>query len=229
MIVGILQPSYLPWLGYFEQIHQSDIFVLYDDVQFEKGSWRNRNRIKTPQGSQWLTVPVLQRKRGRQRISEVEINPTNWQSKHQKALELNYRNSPFFEQYAPSLFALLQQEWLLLVDLNVALIKWFNQQLGITTKMILSSSLDIQGRSNERLIAIIKHLGGDTFYEGAAGKNYIDEKMFANCGITVRYQNYTHPVHAQLYGEFLSHLSAIDLLFNHGAESLRILTRRGGL
>ena len=224
-VIGILQPSYLPWLGYFEQIHTSDVFVVYDDVQFEKGSWRNRNRIKTPQGAHWLTVPVLTKKKMTQPINAVCVNNNDgWAKKHIKTIEQYYSKAPFFGDYAPELFSLLEKNWTLLSELNMTLIRWFNDLFGITTPLVFSSELDIQGKSNERLISIIEHFEGNVFYEGSAGRAYIEEPLFEKSGIRVRYQDYGHPVYSQLHGDFVSHLSVLDLLLNHGPESFNILT-----
>jgi hypothetical protein len=224
-VIGVLQPGYLPWLGFFEQLWRCDVFVIYDDVQFEKGSWRNRNRIKTPQGSQWLTVPVLLKGKGFPLIHEVEINPSvAWQKKHIKTLQQCYAKAPFYENYSKKLFDIVDRPWRTLIDLDVALIRWIAEVLGIDTRTVLSSSLGIEGKNVERLIAVIRELKGKVFYEGASGKNYIDAEQFEKEGITVVFQDYRHPVYPQLYGNFASHLSVIDLLFNCGPESLNILT-----
>ena len=226
--IGILQPGYLPWLGFFEQLACVDLFVIYDDVQFEKGSWRNRNRIKTPQGMQWLTVPVLTKGKEFPSIRNVRINNReNWRSRHVKALRQNYGKAPYFQAYAPGLFTILGQDRDMLLDLNLALIQWLGRQLGIDTEMVLSSDLDVPGVRTERLIQIIRHLGGNSFYEGAAGKNYIQTEIFLKNSIQVVFQEYRHPVYPQLYGEFISHLSVVDLLFNCGAGSLEIILGSG--
>jgi len=226
--VGILQPGYLPWLGFFEQLYRSDIFVIYDDVQFEKGSWRNRNRIKTPQGIQWLTVPVLKGRQGFQIIKDVRINNSvPWQKKHIKSIRQNYSKAVHFDYYTDELFGIIGKHFDFLLNLNIELIDWFCKMLGIQTKTILSSELYMQGNGIERLIRIIKHLGGDTFYEGSAGRNYIDVNTFENSDIKVQFQDYKHPVYYQLYGDFIPYLSIIDLLFNHGPETLNIILRRG--
>ncbi|NIM96501.1 MAG: hypothetical protein GTO24_00030 [candidate division Zixibacteria bacterium] len=223
--VGILQPGYLPWLGFFEQLHRCDEFVLYDDVQFEKGSWRNRNRIKTPNGTQWLTVPVLLKGRDFPLIKDVVINPTmTWQKKHVKSIRQNYSNAPFFELYADGLFARLNQTWNYLIDLDLELIYWLAEQLNIFTPIRLASSLGIQGSGVQRLVDIIDAVNGSHFYEGSAGKNYIDVDVFEKNGISITFQDYNHPKYPQRYGDFISHLSIIDLLFNCGPESLNILT-----
>ena len=223
--IGILQPSFLPWLGFFEQLYRSDVFVLYDDVQFEKGSWRNRNRIKTPNGAQWLTVPVLQKGRGFQLIKDVLINQdVPWQKKQIKTIRQNYSKAPFFVKYADKLFDKLNRPWERLVELNVELIYWIAKELGISNKIVSASELGVFGSGAERLVEVIKSLGGTCFYEGSAGKNYIDDSLFEENGISVVYQDYAHPTYPQLHGDFVSHLSIIDLMFNCGEDSLEILT-----
>jgi hypothetical protein len=225
--VGILQPGYLPWLGFFEQLYRCDIFVLYDDVQFEKGSWRNRNRIKTPNGPRWLTVPVLLKGRSFPLVKDVTINSSvPWQKKHMKAITQNYFKSPFLGRYAEDLSAILNRPWRFLIDLDIELINWLVEQLGISTPMVLSSALGVHGSGVQRLISIIQSLGGDHFYEGSAGRNYIDVSVFEQAGVSVGFQEYEHPKYPQLYGDFISHLSIIDLLFNCGPGSLRVL--KGG-
>ncbi len=226
-VIGILQPSYLPWLGFFEQIHRSDVFVFYDDVQFEKGSWRNRNRIKTPQGAHWLTVPVLTKGQDFPPINEVRVNNADsWQKKHLRTLEQYYSKAPHYADYAPGLSELIAQPWERLSELNMALIRHLAAALGITTPFVLSSTLGISGSGTPRLVDIMAHLGGTVFYEGAAGRNYIDESLFAARGTRVEFQDYKHPVYHQLHGEFVPYLSVVDLLFNHGPNSLSILTGR---
>ena len=223
--IGILQPGYLPWLGFFEQWHRCDIFVIYDDVQFEKGSWRNRNRIKTASGIQWLTVPVLLKGQGFPAIKDVRINhATGWQKKHVNALLQNYSAAFYFEQYEDGLFSILNRSWKYLLDLNLELLHWLGDKLGITTPVISSSELGVSGIGVQRLIDIIRYLGGNRFYEGASGRNYIEPSIFEKAGITVHFQDYSHPKYSQRYGEFISHLSIVDLLFNCGTDSLNILT-----
>ncbi len=222
--IGILQPGYLPWLGFFEQLYRCDVFVLYDDVQFEKGSWRNRNRIKTSNGSQWLTVPVLLKGREFPMIKDVSINRSvPWQKKHITSISQNYGRAPFLEMYEDALFSKLEKSWEWLVDLDLELIQWVAAQLGIATPMLRSSEMGISGAGVQRLIEIILSLDGTRFYEGSAGRNYIDISEFERVGITVIFQDYAHPVYPQLYGDFISHLSIIDLLFNCGPQSLSIL------
>lgn len=225
-VIGILQPSYLPWLGYFEQMHRADVFVLYDDVQFEKGSWRNRNRIKTPTGPLWLTVPVLTRGREFPPINQVRVNAAEpWQKKHLRTLAQYYAKAPHFARHAPGLAEIIDRPWELLAELNIALIRHLAAELGIATPLVLASELGVPGSGAPRLVEILNRLGGTVFYEGAAGRDYIDESLFAARGMRVAFQDYTHPVYAQLHGDFVPYLSVVDLLFNHGPDSLSILTR----
>ncbi|MBW2605470.1 MAG: WbqC family protein [Deltaproteobacteria bacterium] len=224
MKVGILQPGYIPWLGFFEQVYRSNKFVLYDDVQFDKNSWRNRNRIKTPDGPLWLTIPVRQKGHISQTLLETEIaEKKRWPRKHLNSLKSCYAKAPYFDRYIDDLSEILQQEWTCLVDLDIALIKYLLRELEITTPLIRSSELGISGKKTERLISICKALEATTFYEGAAGRNYMEEKKFEEAGIRLEYQDYHHPTYPQLYGDFIPYLSVIDLLFNCGDESLEII------
>ncbi len=225
MTIGILQPGYLPWLGFFEQINTSDLFIIYDDVQYDKNNWRNRNRIKTPQGAQWLTVPVLTKGKDKPLVKNILINNNEqWHKKHLRAIQHNYGKAPFFSEIYPVCQEILTKPWEYLIDLDMQFINTFSVYLGLKNDFVLSSSLGMAGGQCERLINICLHFEADTFYEGAAGQNYIQDDVFLRAGIKVSYQNYQHPTYHQLHGEFVSHLSIIDLLFNHGKDSLAILT-----
>ena len=228
MRVGILQPGYIPWLGFFEQVHKSDVFVIYDDVQYDKEGWRNRNRIKTANGVQWLTVPVIVKFDAHPLITEVMIdNKKNWAKKHRISIQQNYSKTPFYRKYIDIFEEAYSKEWQYLVDIDMHLILQLAKCLGMVGKKIIrSSTLNVTGDRIERLINICKLFKADTFYEGAAGKNYIDENYFERHGIKVEYQDYKHPIYNQLHGEFVPHLSVIDLLFNHGDESLAILLNK---
>jgi hypothetical protein len=230
MIVGILQPGYLPWLGFFEQMHRSDVFVIYDDVQYDKEGWRNRNRIKTANGIQWLTVPVLLKFNEHPLIIDVRIdNKANWRKKHLGAIRQNYARTPFFKKYIEIFDAAYSREWEYLVDLDLYFIEKLAECLGMRRKKIVrSSSLPVKGERMERLVNICEFFGADTFYEGAAGKDYIDGEAFSRHGIKVEYQEYQHPLYPQLYGEFVPYLSVIDLLFNQGDKSIATLTHQTG-
>ena len=219
----ILQPGYLPWLGFFEQLAKSDVFVIYDDVYYDKHGWRNRNRIKTPQGAQWLTVPVRVDFR-ETIIRDVKIdNNQIWPKKHIKRVKQNYSSSLFFDRYFGDFEAIIGKKWEYLIDLDMELIYWLAEELDIKRNIMFSSDLNVQGDRINRLIKICKKVGANKFYEGAAGKSYIDPTDFENEGIKVDFQEYVHPQYRQLYKEFIPYLSAIDLLFNEGENSKRIL------
>jgi hypothetical protein len=226
--IGILQPSYLPWLGFFEQIYRSDVFVIYDDVQYDKDGWRNRNRIKTPNGIQWLTVPVHIKFEDKPLIYEVKIdNSTNWRIKHLRSIKQNYSKAPFYKNYIDIFEEAYSQEWEYLIDINMYFILKLVEALGMKDKKIVRSSfLNIKGDRIQRLVNLCKLFNANLFYEGSAGKNYINVQDFAKHGIKVEFQDYKHPIYNQLYGDFISHLSIIDLLFNHGDKSLSILTNK---
>lgn len=226
MVIGILQPGYLPWLGFFEQVYQSDVFVLYDDVQYDKNGWRNRNRIKTANGIQWLTVPVHVDFSERSLVCTVTIdNRTPWRKKHSSSIRINYGKAPFFGHYWPLFEEAYDRQWEMLADLDIYFIEKLLSCLGLSGRQIVrSSTLGIEGDRHNRLLNICRHFDAKVFYEGASGRNYLDEQRFLSEGIALRYQEYQHPVYRQLYGEFIPYLSIVDLLFNHGDESLAILT-----
>jgi hypothetical protein len=224
--VAIIQPAYLPWLGFFEQMCVCDVFVYLDDIQYTKNDWRNRNRIKTKSGFQWLTIPVSY-KFG-QKINEVKINNSyQWYKKHFNALKTWYGKSPFFHIYSEELKEILYRERIYLVELDLVLIQWLAEKIGFNPQTVLSSGLSVDSEDRQyRLIDICKTLESDFFYEGESGQNYIDTGLFRSHGITVNFQKYRHPYYNQLWlGDqgFISHLSIVDLLFNHGADSLPIL------
>ncbi|MCX8083989.1 MAG: WbqC family protein [Calditerrivibrio sp.] len=228
-IIGILQPGYLPWLGFFEQIYRSDVFVIYDDVQYDKEGWRNRNRIKTANGIQWLTVPVHVKLSQNPLIKDIKIdNKENWRRKHLNSIKMSYSKSPFLKDYLSFFEDTYNRQWNYLIDIDMYLILNLITFLGIKNKQIvLSSSLGMRTKDRiQRLIEICKIFNADIFYEGASGRNYIDEEDFIRHGIKVQFQDYKHPVYRQLYGDFVPYLSVIDLLFNHGGESLDILTHK---
>lgn len=221
-IVGILQPGYLPWLGFFEQMLRSDIFVIYDDVQYDKHGWRNRNRVKGPQGPVWLTVPVRLKGLNKPKINEVKIDPaqSRWAKKHCETLRQLYGKAPFFSQYYPHLEKILKQTWDRLVDLDMALIRLISDWLGLAPEIVMSSSLGCQAADpTARLIEICRTMEADIFYEGSSGKNYLDLSRFAAAGLQVVFQEYQCRPYPQLHGEFIPYLSIVDLLFNCGPES----------
>lgn len=223
MIVSVHQPQYLPWLGYFDKIDRADIFVLLDNVQFKKNEWQNRNKIKAADGWQWLTVPVMYR--FPQLINEVEINnKERWQHKQQQALLSNYKKAPhwnFLQEFCRELF---ESRWHTISELNIYVVKKLAGILGITTPIHVASELDnFPEDPDERLISITKHFGADTYLAGSGGREYMDMQKYEAHKINVLFQDYRHPVYNQLFGDFEPFMSVIDLIFNHGSESLTIL------
>ncbi|MGA1198811.1 MAG: WbqC family protein, partial [Candidatus Latescibacterota bacterium] len=214
--------QYLPWLGYFEKIARADRFVMLDIVQFKKNEFQNRNKIKTAQGWQWLTVPV--RFKFPMSIAEVPINnDITWRNKHLQALISNYTKAPFFKDYFSLFERLFQQEWQMLTDINRATIDLIVQALGITTPLDDASQWHLSNDPTGRLVDICKHLHADTYLAGAGGHDYMDLAQFDAAGIRVEFQSFTHPTYTQNFGNFEPYMSTIDLLFNHGPESLRVL------
>lgn len=221
--ITIRQPGYLPYIGFFKKIQSSDEFVYLDDVQYERGDWDNRNRIRTRTGITWLTVPVYNK--FQQNLNQVIItNKENWSKKHIKTIEINYQNAPYFSTYWDSIKLILNKFWEKLIDLNLALIELFNDILEIKTKTIRSSELNIKSNGSERLLDICKQLNATTYVSGELGKNYLNEEIFRNAGIEVKYENFQYPIYKQIHGkDFIPNLSIIDLLFNEGINSKEIL------
>jgi hypothetical protein len=223
MIVSINQPSYLPWLGYFQRIAASDVHVVLDHVQFEKNSFTNRNRIRTPQGWVWLSVPVLTSGRSAQKIQEVMIdNRVAWCRKHWRTMLQNYGKAPFFNEYGPFFEDMYAQRWEQLVPLIDRGTEFLLQQLYIETKIIRSSTLDVYGEKSDLVLQICQTLGADTYLSGKLGRDYLDESSFREAGIEIIYQDYKHPVYHQRYEPFESNMSTVDLLFNCGLRSSEI-------
>jgi len=223
MVVAAHQPQYLPWLGYFQKIDRADIFVLLDNVQFKKNEWQNRNRIKTAQGWQWLTVPVLYKYP--QLINEVMINnKVNWQHKQRQAILSNYRKAPHYERLGGFFEDIFSTSWQFVSQLNVAVVKRLTAILGMDTSLYVASELgEFPQDPDERLIGITKHFRADTYLAGAGGRGYMDLDKYTQSGTEVIFQDFKHPVYSQLFGEFEPFMSVIDLIFNHGDKSLAII------
>ena len=227
MRVAISQPTYLPWLGYFDLIDQVDRFVVLDNVQFEKQSWQQRNRIKSATGLQWLTVPVEFRGRLSQQIREVQIRDASFGKDHLRAVELAYRRAPFFDEHYPVLVSHLQsvRDGSLLLDLNLELLRWLLKTMGITTPLFLASQIPVEGKRAELLAAICRNLGGETYLSAPGGAVYLLNEIgiMSRAGINVFFHSYTHPEYKQRFPPFVPYASALDLLFNEGPRSLEIV------
>ena len=224
MRIAILQPGYLPWLGFFDQEMSVDKFILYDDVQYDRRGWRNRNRLKTPDGPVWLTVPVEQKGRLDQIIRDVKIdNERPWRKKHIGTVEGFYKKAPYFDSLFDGYREIIESGHEYLWQLDFDLINWMNRSMGIDTPIVLSSDLAVDGAKSDRLLAICRHLGADEYFSGAAARHYLDVGLFRDAGIEVYYQEYVHPVYPQLHGKFISHMSALDLMMIALPEASRII------
>ena len=220
MLLAAHQPNYIPWIGYFHKMELADKFVLADDVQYTTHGFTNRNYIKTRSGKLWLTVPVITRGKGLQKINEVRIDKEqNWRLKHWNSLQLNYKYAPYFEYYADFFEQLYQKEWTYLVDLNIELIEFVRKSLNISCPIILSSELDLRSDDTERIVDMVKMTGCTKYLSGSSGKTYLKEKLFEDAGMELVYSDFKHPNYHQQFGEFVSHLSIIDLLFNEGVRA----------
>lgn len=230
MIITIHQPEYLPWLGFFDRVRNSDIFVFLDDVQFQKNAWMNRNRIKTNQGWQWLNIPIRDRK-SIKNINKIEIDNTkDWKRKQWKAIQFNYSKSPYFKDYSWLFEDFFSHDWKMLAEADIYLIKKIMEILGVATKLEQSSLLNIEGKATDRLVKICQELRADNYLAGPGfteegQHHHMEEEKFKEANIKVIRQEFSHPVYPQLFGKigFVSHLSIVDLLFNCGEKSLEII------
>ncbi len=223
MKVAIHQPQYLPWLGHFAKLAAADCWIFLDTVQYEKNGWQNRNRIKTPRGAQWLTVPV--RAPLGTLIRDVEIDVAQpWARKHCTALRVNYARAPHFARYFGELAELLRHPWRLLGDLNVEVSRFLVGALGLSRRMVRASELpSASADPTGRLLELCRAVGADTYLAGQDGARYMDLEQFRAGRVAVWAQEYQHPTYTQLDGDFLPFLSVVDLLLNHGESSLEIL------
>lgn len=225
-VVAIHQPETLPWLGFIDKLRRSDIFVLLDHVQFEKGYFQNRNRIRScnSDGWSWLTVPVLTKGKFGQAICDVEINGSvEWRGKHLKSIWQSYSMAPYFERYSPILKEHYEKSWRYLVDFNIQTILWITEAFGLKKTIKRSSELGVTGVRSELLLAICQRLGASTYLSGISGKEYLARDLFDAAGIAVCYQEFYHPIYRQCYEPFVPGLSSIDLLFNCADGGLEIL------
>jgi len=212
-----MQPTYLPWIGYFDLIEKADVFVFYDTVQFEKQSWQQRNYIRNKDGKLLLTVPLKSGSGLNRKINEVEIDSGKKTNKrHLKSIEMCYSKSRNFNEIFPVLSNIYSIPFNSLIDLNVALIKFGMEQLNITTPVIFSNQLNVQTKKVEALIEICEKLEADHYYSPVGARGYIEENnLFSVNNIRLTFQSFNHPVYQQInFPDFISHLSFIDYLFN---------------
>jgi hypothetical protein len=217
--VAILQSNYIPWKGYFDIINSVDTFVIYDEVQYTKNDWRNRNIIKTPTGTAWLTIPVRQVSL-EQKIFETQTTLKNWNVKHWNSIKGAYSKAKFFkeyEEYFCSVYLNIDTENL--SEINLIFIRAINKLLGITTEIIDSRTLNLDGDKNKRLVQAVSKLGGTIYVSGPSAKNYLDETIFNKADIQVEWMDYSkYTEYPQLYPPFVHGVSILDMVFNIGVD-----------
>jgi hypothetical protein len=223
MKVAILQSNYIPWKGYFDMIARADVFVIYDEVQYTKNDWRNRNIILTQNGPQWLTIPVRVDSLD-QKIYDTQIYLHNWNKKHLNSLTVNYAKAKYFSELKDFLIDLYEPQEKYLSEINIRFIKKICKYLGIETKIIDSRDLNLIGGRNERLIDACEKLSASIYLSGPAAKNYMDQQLFINSNIRIEWMDYTnYTEYSQLIKPFCHQVSIIDLILNNGRNSRSFL------
>jgi WbqC-like protein family len=226
--VAIVQSGYIPWKGYFDLIGLVDHFVIYDEVQYTTSDWRNRNRIKTPTGTAWLTIPVLHAGRRRQRVDETVVADGRWRRKHWQTLSHSYARAPFFAEYAEALAErYLVDDEVFLSRINEGLIRAICASLGIETHISRSTDLPGEGDRVGRLVQICAGLEAEVYLTGPRARAYLDERRFEVEGIRVEFMDYSgYPEYPQLHRPFDHHVSVLDLLFAAGADARTYMQAR---
>ena len=221
MKIAIMQPTFLPWVGYFSMMSAVDKFVLLDDVQFERRSWQQRNKILANNGPIWLTIPVVSKNLRSQKINDVQIlYEKDFIKKIIRSIEINYLKAPHYKKYSENIYSILKERPKNLSDLTISLIKEIKKILKIKTDIILSSELNIQGKREERLLNICLLLEAKVYLSSPNSKNYLDKTdIFNQNNIALEYYDYSHPIYPQLIKEFQPYISVIDLIFNCGEKS----------
>jgi hypothetical protein len=230
MIVTIMQPAYLPWLGFFDRIAKSEKLIMLDHVAIDRNSktkFANRNRIRTASGSIWLSVPILTKGRSDSlQLDRIEIaTDTNWPRKHLKSIELNYANAAHFDAGFGPIADALSRPHTRLHELNRELLAVLFRMLGLERDVLFSSQLGVTGRKQELIINLCQAVGADAYISGPFGRDYLDRGAFADAGITVLFQDYHHPIYQQAHAGFEPNMATLDLLLNVGPSSLDILTK----
>ncbi|WP_419902612.1 WbqC family protein [Kiloniella sp.] len=224
--IAIMQPTYLPWIGYFGLMQSVDTFVLLDSVQFAKRSWQQRNQIKTANGAQWLSVPVMSKGKRDQKICEVELDlgPKSF-TNHRQVIEHSYRKAPNFDVMGQPILELYNKSYNRLVDLNIDLIQCIKDLLNINTPVVRSSEIHGEGVKADLLLSLCQGLEATEYVSPPGSKSYLNETdVFLRADLPVRYFNFNHPVYPQMYGDFLPYMSCIDLLFNCGDKGFGLIT-----
>ena len=219
MKITIHQPNYLPYLGFFDKMRQADIFVIYDDAQFNKDDFQHRNKIRIFHGWKWLTVPVEKKliPINEIKIRNEQINKgLTWSDAQFKEIRDSYLDTPNYERYENKLEEIYMKRYDKLIDLNLEIIYFLMDAFNIKTKLVFSSELGFTSRSTQRLVEIVESLGGDTYLSGTSGMNYLDVSLFHDKNIKLEFQYFKYPVYKQNYEGFIPNMSSIDILFNTG-------------
>ena len=213
--VSIHQPAYMPWMGLFDKIASSDIFIYLDCVQFEKNSYINRNRIKTPQGASWLTIPIHTKGHIGQTLKTTTIDTRKpWQQKHLRTLEMNYRRSRHFEAYFHHISKAIADREPLLSNYLYKHLQFWLRILKIQTPVFRSSTFNFRARKSDLVLEICRHFSASEYLSGSMGQDYLEEQRFNESGIRVRYQNFIQPTYEQLWGDFVPNLAVVDYVLN---------------
>jgi len=225
MNVVILQPSYIPWRGYFDQIRRADLFIFYDDIQYDKHGWRNRNQIKTHQGKQWLTIPVNSKGvTSGMPIKDVRIDWSKpWAKSQLKSLTIAYSKSSYFKSYRPLLESMFERKDETLADFTIETSILLAQELGFTsTRFMRSSELsNVDGQKTDRVINVLKQVGATHYLCGPSASSYMEPEKFAAAGISFEYMQYNYPEYPQLHPPYDQFVSILDLLFMTGKDALK--------
>ena len=224
--IAILQSNYIPWKGYFDIINLVDEFILYDDMQYTRRDWRNRNKIKTPDGLKWLTIPVVNKGKFYQKINETQVRDSEWCHDHWKAISLNYARAPYFHQYGEQIEELYREceQETYLSRINYRFLTEICRILDIHTKISWSSDYELADGKTERLVELCRAAGGSEYLSGPAAKDYIVDSLFEEAGITLKYMDYSgYPEYPQQFGAFEHGVTILDLLFNVGPDARKYM------
>ena len=223
--IAIHQPEHHPWLGFFKKMSQTDIFVFFDDVQYNSSGFQNRNYIKTNTGKMLLSVPVLSKFDSK--INEIKIDKTkNWFKKHKKSIMTNYSKTDFFEEYKNKIEEIYETEYEYLIELNTKVIKFFLNELKIKTKIVFSSSLNLDCDSPKKILEICKKFNADKYISGVHwGLENLNLKEFSDNQIKIEFQKFLHPIYKQCHSPFIPNLSTLDLILNEGENGRKILEK----
>lgn len=227
MRVTIHQPEHLPWLGFFHKIGLADTYLILDNVQYRKNYFQNRNKIRTNNNWEWITVPV--RNRFGQMIKDTVIDDTNqsWKRKYWNSIYYAYKKAPFFSKYSEVMKSLLEQKWIYIADMNIALISKILEFLKLKPHLLKASDMKAEGKGGDLIVALCQEAGADVYISGISGKEYLGLQKFKAAGTEVIFQEFHHPIYKQLYEPFIPCMSCLDLLFNYGDKSMDVINGVG--